>query len=104
MKKRPEKFDEPSAASLREMPEVDLKTAKWHRNPYAARIAIEGIQLPGRGRPRKGAETGPTVPRSIRFPQSVWKQLERRAKADGLTLHAAVRAAIVRWMAEGTAR
>lgn len=105
MKKRSEpKSREPSAASLREMPAVDLKATKWHRNPHAARIATEGIQTPGRGRPRKGEETGPTVPRSIRFPVGVWKQLERRAKADGLTLHAAVRAAIARWMAEGAGR
>lgn len=33
--------DSPSRASLREMPEVDLKDGKWRRNPYVARIAVE---------------------------------------------------------------
>jgi hypothetical protein len=102
--KKARKHEEPSAESLREMPEIDFSRVTVRRNPYYERILKTGIRLPGRGRPRKGTETGPTVPRSIRFPLSVWKQLEQRAKADGLTLHAAVRAAIARWMAEGTAR
>ncbi len=88
---------EPSRASLREMPEVDFKTAKVRRNPFAERIAAKGIVHAGQGRPRKGEETGPTVPRSIRFPAPVWKRLEERAKADGMTLHAALRAAIMEW-------
>lgn len=100
--KKDRKHEEPSAESLREMPEVSFKGAR--RNPYYERILKSGIQTPGRGRPRKGTETGPTVPRSIRFPLGVWKQLERRAKAEGLSLHAAVRAAIARWMAEGAGR
>jgi hypothetical protein len=33
------------------------------------------------------------VPRSIRFPAPVWKQLEVRAKSKGLSLHSALRAA-----------
>jgi hypothetical protein len=96
MKKVP-KPREPSRASLREIPEVDFQAAKVRRNPYAARIAAEGLVHVGRGRPRKGTETGPTVPRSIRFPAPVWKQLEKQAKARGISLHAALRAAIIEW-------
>lgn len=88
---------EPSRAALREIPEVDFKVARVRRNPYAERIAAEGIVHAGRGRPRKGEETGPTIPRSIRFPAPVWKRLEQRAKAEGITLHAALRAAIIEW-------
>ena len=88
------KAREPSRASLREMPEVNLDKAKVRRNPYALRIAAEGISIHvGRGRPRKGTETGPTVPRSVRFPARVWRHLEKRAKAEGIPLHAALRAA-----------
>jgi len=36
---------EPSAASLVEMPEIDFVAARVRRNPYAARIAREGIQI-----------------------------------------------------------
>lgn len=35
----------PSAASLREMPEVDFRRYRVRRNPYAARIAREGWRL-----------------------------------------------------------
>jgi hypothetical protein len=88
---------EPSAASLREIPEIDFDRARVRRNPYASRVAASGIIHLGRGRPRKGSETGPTEPRSIRFPLPVWKAIEARAKAEGLTLHAALRAAVLDW-------
>jgi hypothetical protein len=88
----------PSAASLREIPEVDFSQATVRRNAYARRIAKEGITVHvRRGRPRRGKETGPTIPRSIRFPASVWAHLERRAKAEGIPLHAALRAAVLAW-------
>ncbi len=96
MKKRVSKAREPSKASLREIPEVDLEHARVRRNPYAARIAVEGIHV-ARGRPIKGTETGPTVPRSVRFPAKLWKELEAKAKAQGLSLHSALRAAILEW-------
>ncbi len=92
------RHEEPSRAALREMPEVDFKTAKLRRNPYAERIEAEGIVHVRPGRPRKGEETGPTIPRSIRFPAPVWKRLEKRAKAQGITLHAALREAIIEWV------
>lgn len=92
---------EPSPRSLREMPEVDFKKAKVRRNPYARRIAAEGISIHvGRGRPKKGNETGPTIPRSVRFPASVWEHLEHCAKAEGMPLHAALRAAVMAWVKE----
>lgn len=97
--KRAPKHPEPSKASLKEMPEVDFSEARVRRNPYAARIAKEGITVQvGRGRPRKLAEVGGTSPRSVRFPDEVWARLEREAKKKGITLHAALREAILSWL------
>jgi len=90
---------EPSKASLRAIPEVDFDAVRVRRNPYAGRIAATGMIHVRMGRPRKGAETGPTVPRSIRFPAPVWKLLEARARSEGLSLHSALRAAILDWAA-----
>jgi hypothetical protein len=99
------KAREPTRASLREIPEADFDKAKVRRNPYALRIAKEGISIhAGQGRPRKGTETGPTVPRSVRFPARIWRHLERRAKAKGVPLHAALRAAVLAWINEETDR
>ncbi len=95
------KLREPSRASLREIPEVNFDSARVRRNPYALRIAREGLSINlGRGRPRKGRETGPTIPRSVRFPAEIWKHLEARAKAEGIPLHAALRAAVLAWVNE----
>jgi hypothetical protein len=79
------------------MPEVDFSKAR--RNPYAARIAKEGVVVQvGRGRPKRLLEVGGTRPRSVRFPDAVWKQIEARAKAKGVTVHAALREAILAWL------
>ena len=90
---------EPSRRSLCEMPEIDFSTARLGHSPYAKRIAKEGIVVQvGRGRPKKLLEVGGTEPRSVRFPAAVWKRIEVRAKARGLTLHAALREAILVWL------
>src|SRR5206468_1212108 len=73
---------EPSAASLREIPEVDFSKSRIRRNPYAARVAREGLVVQiGRGRPRKLLEVGGTRPRSARFSEVVRKQVEGVARA-----------------------
>ena len=76
---------EPSRAALTEMPEVDFKTAKIRRNPFAKRIAREGFVHVRTGRPRKGEETGPTVPRSVRFPAPVWRSFREWGTTTPLT-------------------
>src|SRR5256885_5734475 len=96
--KKASKRTGPSRASLREMPEVDLKDGRWRPNPYVARIAAEGITLPKRGRPKMGEEIGPSVTRSVRFPPRVWASVESVAKAKGVSVHAALRAAILDWI------
>jgi hypothetical protein len=89
---------EPSKRSLREMPEVDFRRARVRRNPYAGRTAAGGLIVQvGRGRPKRLLESGGTTPRSVRFPDDIWALLEARARAKGLTLHAALRQAILEW-------
>ena len=89
----------PSRQSLREVPEADFNRLRVGPNPYAERIAAEGISLQvGRGRPKRGHEVGPTIPRSIRLPADVWKMLEKKATEQGLPLHAVLRAAVLEWL------
>lgn len=45
MKKMTSRPREPSAASVRELPEIDFSRSRVRRNLYATRIAREGIQL-----------------------------------------------------------
>jgi macrodomain Ter protein organizer (MatP/YcbG family) len=102
---------EPSASSLKEMPEVDFSKAKLRRNPYAERIAKTGIEIvvPGektrkivirsrKGRPGKSKEIGKTVQKSVRFPDDIWNELEKKARAQGKTLHEVLREAILEWL------
>ncbi|SRR5882724_10167982 len=87
----------PSRASLREMPEVNVDKAKVRRNSYALQIAAEGISIhAGRGRPRKGNR--PDRPSLGSLPARVWRHLEKRPRAKGIPLHAALRAAVMAWI------
>ena len=88
--------DGPSRASLEAIPEVDFASASVGKNRYAARIREAGIVLQvGRGRPRREAETGPTVTKSVRLPPAVWAKLEKRARAEGIAVHVLLRRAIL---------
>jgi hypothetical protein len=88
--------DAPSPASLKAIPEADFGRVKVRRSNYAERIKASGLTLQvGRGRPRAGAEAGPTVLKSVRLPPAIWKELEKRARAEGVAVHALVRKAIL---------
>ena len=102
-RRRTAKPTEPSAASLKAMPERDFAGTRVRRNHHAARIAKEGITVQiGRGRPRKLAEVGGTSPRSVRSSDPLWAMLTKRAKDEGLSLHAALRQAILAWLKRAT--
>jgi hypothetical protein len=78
------------------LPEAVFGRVKVRRSDYAERIKTGGLTLQvGRGRPRGGAETGPTVLKSVRLPPAIWKELEKRARAEGVAVHALVRKAIL---------
>ena len=83
--------------------------------PQARRLAICHLILEGRcwvqvdgedphfvrtkeGRPAKGTPSSTTRTKSVRFPKEVWDALEKQAEKKGITLHAALRKAIVEWL------
>lgn len=70
----------PSLLALWEMPEL----------PPDAVLLRRGH--PGKGKSRK------TVVRSVRLPESVWKELEAKAGERHLNLHQAMRAALLEWL------
>lgn len=70
----------PSLAALWEMPELASDAVLLRRGH------------PGKGRNRK------TVVRSLRLPEAVWKDVEKRAKAKHLNVHQAMRAALLGWL------
>jgi hypothetical protein len=57
----------------------------------------EGAVLLRRGHPGKGKRRT-TVVRSVRLPEALWQQLERKARAKHLNLHQAMRAALLGWI------
>jgi hypothetical protein len=93
--------DGPSRTSLAAIPEADLGRAVVRTSPYARRIAAEGLWIQvGRGRPRRGLEVGPTPARSVRLPETVWKALEAEARREKVSLHAVLRYAVGRFLAD----
>jgi hypothetical protein len=87
---------EPSAQSLREMPPLDLSKATVRKNPYAERLRAYGYDLAVRpGRPRGGERKGPTVAKAVRLPPALWEEIQIRARAEGLSVHAFIRAVLL---------
>jgi hypothetical protein len=51
-----------------------------------------------RGRPRAGDPAAPTVVKAIRLPETLLKQLQTRAKAEGLSLNALLQMAAAEYL------
>lgn len=97
--RRAKKMDEPSAASLREIPPIDFsKSVSFGRGPAALQRAIDWSRGK-RGRPKKGEKATGTVTRSLRLPEAAWIALEKAARRQGTTVHALIRQAIAEKLA-----
>ena len=115
-KKRPTRANsEPSAESLKEMPELDFsKSVRLGRGLHARKIAEAGgyvIKPDGeaahfvqtrQGRPRKGEPKATTQTKNVRLPPELWATIERVANDNGISLHAAMRQAMVEWLNKRT--
>jgi hypothetical protein len=88
----------PSARSLREIPELDFRAVTVKPNTYARRIATGGLVVQaGRAGPKRLLVGRRNPPHSVRVTDEIWRLLEHRARAKGLTLQAALRQAILEW-------
>ena len=112
MKKAAKKKKTPSTLTVQHpvgrMPKAqvaELKPdAKLKPNRFAAQIAKAGgywVKADGKeprwvphnreGRPKKGERSEPSKPRSVRLPDSVWEELQARAKQRGVAVHTLLR-------------
>jgi hypothetical protein len=100
MKKRTRKkrVPEPSTASVREIPEIDFEKAVVLGRGAEGLRKARALFKTKRGRPKKGARPDGSRPRSIRFSDAMWRDLEQRAKQRGIPLHALLREVIAEWL------
>lgn len=97
----------PSAESLREIPPIDPETAiSFGRGLEGLSRAREFSTLMRSqpGRPRRGEPASGSSGRTVRLPDAVWAEVERFAGRRGVTAHAIMREAIVRWVLDARAR
>jgi len=71
----------------------------------AAAIEVDfGPDLPAflgrKGRPRKGTIATPVQPRVVKMPPAFWIRMTELAAASGLSLHGAMREALLKWTKE----
>ena len=90
--------DEPSAESLREIPELGPDAVRLGRGEEGRRMA-HGFMKAVRGRPRKGTKAAGTSVRSMRLQEAEWEALDAFASRREMTSHAAMREAVVQWLA-----
>jgi hypothetical protein len=74
---------------------------RHHAEDVAALERDFGPQFPAflcqKGRPRKGIAATPVQPRVVKMPPAFWATMGELADASGLTLHAAMREALLKW-------
>ncbi len=99
----------PTPRSLHAMPERRAG-ASVKPNKFAADIAKDGglvYQIDGepghwmplpQGRPKKGELIEPSTPRTVRLPDSVWTELNTRAKARGVGAHTLLRELVAAYL------
>ncbi len=92
----------PSAASLREIPELSPESVDLGRGPEGLRLA-RGLAAVTRGRPKAGTKPAGSSARTVRLPDAEWEALDELAATRGTTPHAAMREAIVQWLARAGA-
>jgi hypothetical protein len=81
--------------SLRARQEFD---ASWAERAFRGKEAL-GIPIRlQRGRPRAGDPAAPTVVKAVRLPETPLKQLQTRAKAEGLSLNALLQMAAAEYL------
>ncbi len=86
----------------RGLPKAEL--GKRYAEDVAALERDYGPQIPAflchKGRPRKGVASASVQPRVVKMPPAFWKTMGDLAEASGLTLHAAMREALLNWTQE----
>jgi len=94
---------EPSAGSLRKVPPVNIETAlTFGRGPEAMRAGFEYLRAK-RGRPKKGEASPGSATKTLRLTAAEWAALEALASKRHTTLHALLRKAARRELAESAA-
>lgn len=95
----PKASEGPSAKSLKAIPELSPDAVFLGRGPEGMRMAQGLTRAIRRGRPPKGEQAEGTSTRTVRLPEGEWAALDWLSKQRGITPHAAMREAIVHWLA-----
>ena len=65
-----------------------------------ARYGSNVLRLTKPGRPKKGTKVEGTEPHSVRVAGLVWRSLQKKAKAKGLSTNAALQLAAMEWVSK----
>jgi hypothetical protein len=84
-----------SLEELRARQEAD---AAWAERTFKGDEILGTAIRIQRGRPRAGDPAAPTVVKAIRLPETLLKQLQTRAKAEGLSLNALLQMAAAEYL------
>lgn len=88
---------EPSAESLREMPESAGSGRYFGRGEEGLQNALAYLSTV-RGRPRAGTTAVGTTARSVRLPTDAWELLDARAQELGISAHALCKRIFAEWL------
>jgi hypothetical protein len=90
---------DPATPTIEEMQVRHPQAAKEAEAEYGPHVpSIYLHLLPRRGRPKVGEPQEPVQTKSVRMSPVFWEEFRELAGRDGMTLHAAIRSALVDWV------
>lgn len=90
--------DEPSAESLKEIPELSPDAVFLGHGREGMKVA-RALSRAMRGRPRKGEQAAGSSTRSLKLTDAQWEVLDALAAKLEISAHAAMREAVIHWIA-----
>jgi hypothetical protein len=83
-------------ATVSELEKNFDREAGWADSGYGPNVP----RLTKPGRPKKGSKIERTEPHSVRVTGLVWRSLQKKAKAKGLSTNAALQLAATEWISK----
>ncbi|MCL1908969.1 MAG: ribbon-helix-helix domain-containing protein [Holophagaceae bacterium] len=90
---------DPNALTIEQLSaryEQSVREAEEEYGPHVPSLILH--RLPQRGRPKNGKPVEPVKTKSVRMPPAFWDEMQRLASIEGLTVHSAMRTAMIEWV------
>jgi hypothetical protein len=90
---------DPNTLAIEELQARYFESVKECEEEYGPDVpSIYLHLLPRRGRPKANEAVAPVQTKSVKMPPAFWNQFQTLSRSKGMTIHAAIRSALLEWV------